>query len=145
MYIEEVTELTQEIVDAIQRLVLLLGAHKPVPTQDDLAKLVLSGNSKLLVARDPDDVSPIAGMLAISLYRVPTGGRSIVEDLVVDTHHRNKGIARALMLYAIDIAREAGANGVSLTSNPQRVEANRFYALMGFKKRETNAYFFELK
>ena len=145
MYIEEVSELTQEIVEAIQRLVPLLGAHKPVPTQDDLEKLVLTGNSKLLVARDPDDASPIAGMLSISLYRVPTGGRSIVEDLVVDKHHRNKGVARALILSAIDIARKAGVNGVSLTSNPQRVEANQLYARMGFKKRETNAYFFELK
>jgi len=145
MYIEEVSELTQEIVEAIQRLVPLLGTHKPLPTQDDLAKLVLSGNSKLLLARVPDDDSPIVGMVTISLYRVPTGGRSIVEDLVVDTHHRNKGIATALILSAIDIAREAGANGVSLTSNPQRVDANRFYARMGFKKRDTNAYFFELK
>jgi len=89
-------------------------------------------------------MSPIVGMVTISLYRVPTGGRSIVEDLVVDTVYRNKGIAKALLLSAIEIARSAGANGVALTSNFQRVEANQLYQAMGFQKRETNAYFFDL-
>ena len=84
-------------------------------------------------------------MLTISLYRVPTGGRSIVEDLVVDLEHRKIGVAKALTLSAIEIARTAGANGVALTSNFQRVEANQFYLAMGFTKRETNAYFFRLK
>ena len=144
MYIEKVTKVTQEILDEIQRLVLLLGPHKPKPSWDDLTLLLSSKTSTLLVARYPDQRSPIVGMVTISLYRVPTGGRSIVEDLVVDTVYRNKGIAKALLLSAIEIARSAGANGVALTSNFQRVEANQLYQAMGFQKRETNAYFFDL-
>lgn len=145
MYIEKVMVLTQEIFDSVRGLVPLLGAHKPIPTRDDLLRLVNSGTSILLLARLMDKDSPIVGMLTLSLYRVPTGGRSIVEDLVVEPLHRNKGVAKALLLSAIGIAREAGANGVSLTSNLGRVEANQLYVSMGFKKRETNAYFFELK
>ena len=72
------------------------------------------------------------------------GGTSIVEDLVVDTNFRKMGIAKALLSSAIEIARKAGANGVALTSNFQRVEANQLYLSMGFKKRETNAYFYAL-
>ena len=143
MVIEKVDVLTDEILGAVQRLVLLLGSHKPIPTRDDLSLLLGSGTSILLIARLDGSDSPIVGMLTISLYRVPTGGRSIVEDLVVDTNFRNKGIAKALVLSAIEIAREAGANGVSLTSNPRRAEANQLYLRMGFKKRETNAYFYE--
>ena len=145
MHIEKVFELTQDIFDAVRRLVPFLGAHKPIPTWGDLSLLVNSGTSILLIARFEEIDSPIVGMLTISLYRVPTGGRSIVEDLVVDVSFRNKGVARALLLYAIGIAREAGANGVALTSNHQRIEANQLYVSMGFKKRETNAYFYELK
>jgi len=145
MQIEKIDRVTEEIFTAVQRLVPLLGAHKPIPTWDDLVALVDSGTSRLLVARFPDPDSSIIGMLTISLYRVPTGGRSIVEDLVVDTDFRNKGIAKALLLFAIEVAREAGANGVALTSNFRRVEANQLYLRMGFKKRETNAYFYELK
>ena len=144
MYIEKISEVTDEVCDAVQQLIRQLGAHKSKPSKDDLTLLTNSGTSTLLVARHPDENSPIVGMLTISLYRVPTGGRSIVEDLVVDENCRKLGIAKALMLSAIQIAREAGANGVALTSNFQRVEANQFYLAMGFKKRETNAYFYKL-
>ncbi|NTU55678.1 MAG: GNAT family N-acetyltransferase [Anaerolineales bacterium] len=145
MHIEQVSRLTDEIFDAVQRLVPLLGTHKPIPSWDDLTLLLDSENSRLLIARFPASDSPIAGMLTIALYRVPTGGRSIVEDLVVDDQFRGRGIAKALLQSAVEIAREAGANGVALTSNPQRVEANQLYLRMGFKKRQTNAYFYELK
>jgi GNAT superfamily N-acetyltransferase len=145
MHIEKVTGITEEIFNAVQRLIPLLGLHKPIPSWDDLTLLLNSGTSTLLVARFPDADSPIAGMLTLALYRVPTGGRSIVEDLVVDTNYRNKGIAKALLLSAVEIAREAGANGVALTSNYQRVEANRLYLAIGFERRETNAYFYKLK
>jgi GNAT superfamily N-acetyltransferase len=145
MHIEKVSGLTQDVFDAVRRLIPLLGAHKPIPSWDDLSLLVNSGTSILLVARLLEDEAQIVGMLTISLYRVPTGGRSIVEDLVVDTNFRNKGIAKALLSSAIEVAREAGANGVALTSNFQRVEANQLYLSMGFQKRATNAYFFKLK
>jgi len=144
MLIERVDLLTDEIFLAVQQLVPLLGAHKPISTRNDLSLLINSGTSNLLISRLEKDNSPIVGMLTISLYRVPTGGHSIIEDLVVDTKYRNKGIAKALVLAAIEIARDAGANGVALTSNFGRVEANQLYVSMGFKKRETNAYFFEL-
>ena len=145
MHIEQVSRLTDEIFDAVRRLVPFLGTHKPIPSRADLTLLLDSGTSMLLLARFPASDSPIAGMLTISIYRVPTGIRSIVEDVVVDTAFRNKGIAKALMQSAINIAREAGANGVALTSNPQRVEANQLYLSLGFHKRETNVYFFPLK
>lgn len=145
MYIEKASQLTEEIFDAVRRLVPFLGTHKPTPSRADLTLLLDSGTSMLLLARFPASDSPIAGMLTISIYRVPTGVRSIVEDVVVDTAFRGKGIAKALMQSAIEIAREAGANGVALTSNPQRVEANQLYLSLGFHKRETNAYFFPLK
>jgi ribosomal protein S18 acetylase RimI-like enzyme len=58
---------------------------------------------------------------------------------------RRRGIAEALMLRAIDLAREAGAHGVALTSNPKREAANKLYQSMGFQKRETNAYFYKLE
>jgi ribosomal protein S18 acetylase RimI-like enzyme len=46
---------------------------------------------------------------------------------------------------AIQMAREAGADGISLTSNSQRAAANQLYQSMGFKRRDTNAYSYDLK
>jgi len=145
MYIEKVTAITDELVSAVQKLVPFLGAHKPIPSRNDLFALLDSGSSFLFIARHPDETSPIVGMLTLSVYRVPTGIRSIIEDVVVDDTYRKRGIARAMMEHAITTAREAGANGISLTSNPLRVEANRFYLTLGFQKRDTNAYFYKLE
>ena len=144
MHIETVTDITDEILAAVTRLVPQLGAHKAPPTRGELTALVRSAGSTLLVARHPDETGAIAGMLSLTVYRVPTGMRSIVEDVIVDANMRRRGIAEALMLRAIDLAREAGANGVSLTSNPKREAANKLYQSMGFQKRETNAYFYKL-
>jgi ribosomal protein S18 acetylase RimI-like enzyme len=145
MHIEKVVTVTDEILDAVQRLAKLLGAHKSIPSRADVESILTSGNSILMIARFPHEDSPIAGMLTLSLYRVPTGGRSIVEDLVVADDHRHLGIAKALLLKSVELSRNAGANGIALTSNPSRREANQLYLSMGFIKRETNAYFFELK
>ncbi|NUQ84754.1 MAG: GNAT family N-acetyltransferase [Anaerolineales bacterium] len=144
MRVEKVQDVTDEIFSAVCRLVPELGAHKPLPTRNELIALVRSEASTLWLARYPDRNGTIAGMLTISLYRVPTGLRSIVEDVAVDSNFRRKGIGRALMQTAIDFARACGANGIALTSNPRREAANRLYLSMGFERRETNSYFYRL-
>ena len=145
MFIEKVVEATDEILSALKRLIPQLGANKPCPSQDELTALFRSEASSLLIARLPDEGAEIAGMLTLVIYRVPTGIRSSIEDIVVDENHRNKGIAKALMTRAIELAREAGADNVSLTSNPSREAANLLYRSMGFQHRETNLYILHLK
>ena len=145
MYIQIVSEVEEELHEALQRLVPQLGSHKAPPTWQELEELVRSECSILLAARDPDESSPIAGILCLTVYRVPTGLRSIIEDVVVDEMARRKGIGEALVRRAIDLARDAGADGVSLTSNPQREAANQLYRSIGFQLRQTNPYFYKLK
>jgi len=145
MYIEKVFEVTQELHEALQRLIPQLGAHKIPPTLDELNELIKSESSTLLTARDPDESSPISGILCLSVYRVPTGLRSIIEDVIVDETMRRRGIGEALVRDAIELAREAGADGVSLTSNPRREAANQLYQSMGFELRKTNPYFYKIK
>jgi len=145
MYIGVVSEATQELCEALQRLIPQLGAHKAPPTLEDLRALIRSEASRLLVARDPDESGPIAGVLCLTVYRVPTGLRSIIEDVIVDESMRGRGIGEALMRHAMELARASGAEGVSLTSNPSREAANRLYQSMGFELRKTNPYFYRLK
>jgi ribosomal protein S18 acetylase RimI-like enzyme len=145
MYIGKVSEVTEELHAALQRLVPQLSAHKIPPTFKELKRLVASESSTLLVARQSLDDNPIVGILCLTIYRVPTGLRSIIDDVIVDESARRQGIGEALVSYAIDLAREAGADGVSLTSNPQREAANQLYRSMGFELRKTNPYFYKLK
>lgn len=145
MHIGKVSEVTEELYEALQRLIPQLGAHKIPPTPEELSQLVNSDSSILLVARCSKEDDPIAGILCLTIYRVPTGLRSIIEDVIVDGSARRQGIGEALVHSAIDLAREAGADGVSLTSNPRREAANQLYQSMGFELRKTNPYLYRLK
>ena len=144
MYIVKASEPTNELHAALQRLIPQLGIHKTSLTLEELRTLLNTEGSILLIAREPDENGEIVGILSLTIYRVPTGLRSIIEDVVVDEKMRRHGIGEALVRRAVDLARDAGANGVSLTSNPQREAANQLYQTMGFELRNTNPYFFKL-
>ena len=145
IHIGTISRATEELHAALQRLVPQLGAHKTPPDRDDLNALIRSEASTLLAAREPDETGPIAGILCLTLYRVPTGLRAIIEDVIVDESMRRRGIGEALVRYALRLAHEAGAEGVALTSNPKREAANRLYQSIGFELRQTNAYLYRLK
>jgi ribosomal protein S18 acetylase RimI-like enzyme len=145
MHIETVSEVTKELHQALQELIPQLGIHKVPPSMQELGDLIESQSSRLLVARDPDENGPIVGMLCLTVYPVPTGLRSIIEDMVVDRDSRRKGIGQGLVQHAIKLAREAGAGNVSLSSNPAREAANLLYQSMGFQLRQTNPYIYKLK
>jgi len=138
MQIDIVTEADDELYQAFQSLVPQLTDNNPPPSLNDLMALVRDSSSTLMVARN--EHGKIVGALTLTVYRVPTGIRSIIEDVIVDTSARGQGIGDALMKYAIDLARKKGAKNISLTSNPMRESANRLYVRVGFTKRETNAY-----
>jgi ribosomal protein S18 acetylase RimI-like enzyme len=138
MRIEIATEATDELLDAFRRLIPQLTKNPPPLSRDEITALVKSTCSTLLVARADDD--SIVGVLSLTVYRVPTGIRSIIEDVIVDESARGQGIGEALTRRALEIAKEASAAHVTLTSNPMREAANRLYLRVGFKKRKTNAY-----
>ena len=144
MRIEKAVEVTDELLSALSRLILQLAPEKSPPTRDDLTSILNSPGASLLVARLSYENDGIAGILTLIVYRVPTGARAVIEDVVVDEKYRNRGIAKALMTRAIELAREAGTSNISLTSNPKREAANLLYQHMGFQKRETNLYILQL-
>ncbi len=142
MYIVRVATVSKELVSAFAQLIPQLKLTAPPPTRQELETIVVSDASVLLVARYPDEKAPISGVLTLVLYRVPTGVRAHIEDVVVDEAVRGQGIGEALVRRAMKVAREAGADGVVLTSNPKREAANRLYVRLGFKPWETNLYFY---
>ena len=138
MQIEIATRADDELYEAFQRLVPQLTQNNPPPTREDLSALINEPVSTLLLARNEN--GQIIGALNLTVYRVPTGIRSIIEDVIVDLSACGLGVGEALMIRGIEIAREKGASNIALTSNPMRVAANSLYVKLGFQKRETNAY-----
>ena len=145
MRIEKAVEVTDELLSALSRLILQLAPEKSPPTRDGLTSILNSPGASLLVARLSDENDAIAGILTLIVYRVPTGARAVIEDVVVDEKYRNRGIAKAMMTRAMELAREAGASNISLTSNPKREAANLLYQRLGFQRRETNLYILHLQ
>ena len=137
--IYEATEVTEELVEAMGRLVPQLSRSNPPPSAAALGEIVDSDAATLLSARDH---SGIVGTLTLGLFRIPTGIRAWIEDVIVDEGTRGSGVGRSLNEAAIERALAAGAVSVDLTSRPSREEANRLYQRMGFSKRETNVYRF---
>ena len=86
----------------------------------------------------------IAGSLTLAMFRIPTGLRAWIEDVVVDGDARGNGVGEALNSFAIEEARKRGAVTVDLTSRPSREAANRLYQRLGFVARDTNVYRFTL-
>ena len=144
MIIEEVTQVTDELVAAFERLTPQLSSSSPAPARAQLAEMVGSPAITLLVAREPDAGGEIVGSLTLAMFRIPTGRRAWIEDVVVDASQRGKGIGEALTREALRVAQDAGATTVDLTSRPSREAANRLYQRIGFELRETNVYRYKL-
>jgi ribosomal protein S18 acetylase RimI-like enzyme len=138
--VEEATGVSADLTAAIGRLVGQLSSSATAPTEDELREIVESPATRLLVARDDDDA--IIGALTLVLFRIPTGMRAWIEDVVVDESARGRGVGEALTRVALRLAAEAGARSVDLTSRPSRTAANRLYRRLGFEERETTVYRF---
>lgn len=135
--VEEVTVVDDELVEAMARLIPQLSKSSPPPTERELAAIVTSRSSVLLVARDD---GRIVGSMTLVLFRIPTGLRAWIEDVVVDESARGKGVGQVLNEAAIEHATRAGARTIDLTSRPSREAANRLYQRLGFVPRDTNVY-----
>lgn len=139
--IEIATSVDNELVEAFARLIPQLSSSSTPPSAIALTELVEAPDSVLFIAR-VDEV--IVGSLTLAFYRIPTGLKAWIEDVVVDDGARGHGVGRLLSEAAIDQARERGAKNVALTSRPSREAANRLYQRIGFAARETNVYRYDL-
>lgn len=126
-----------ELVAAFARLIPQLSSSSPPPTREHLTALISSDDTVLFVARVD---GRILGSLTLAFYRIPTGTKAWIEDVVVDAEARGRGVGELLNRAALDEAKARGAKDVSLTSRPSREAANRLYQRIGFEARQTNVY-----
>ena len=139
--IEQATEATPELLDALNHLIPQLSRSAPPLDESALREIVSDPGNVLLVARGKD--GHIVGSMTLVLFRIPTGMRAWIEDVVVDDASSNQGIGKAMNREALRIAVERGARSVDLTSRPSREAANHVYKQLGFKLRDTNIYRYE--
>lgn len=143
MKVDIVTTLTPAIVDAVDRLVPQLSKSNPPPSVTELGDVVSSPATDLFIAIADDGT--IAGMAILVSFRIATGLRAWIEDVVVDEAARGQGVGDALTRAMVERARELGCNTVDLTSRPSREAANRLYQRAGFAARDTTVYRLDLR
>ena len=139
--VEIAQRVDDELVNAFAYLIPQLSSSNPPPSREQLTEMVQSPATLVLIARVD---GRIAGSLTLAMFRIPTGLRAWIEDVVVDGDARGNGVGEALNLFAIEEARKRGAVTVDLTSRPSREAANRLYPRLGFVARDTIVFRFRL-
>ncbi len=139
--IEIAERVDDELIAAFARLIPQLSSSSPPPDADALRELVEGPDTIVFLARVDGS---IVGSLTLAYYRIPTGLKAWIEDVVVDDAARGHGVGQSMNEAALEHARRRGAKNVALTSRPSREAANRLYQRLGFKIRETNLYRYDL-
>jgi len=136
MKIYEAKDISDEIHSAFVKFIPQLSSSSPVPGKSDLEEIVKSNNTKLFIAEDES----ILGTLTLVFNKTPTGKKVWIEDVIVDSEARGRGVGKELTRFAIEYAYKRGIKKIDLTSSPDRIAANKLYQKLGFSKRETNVY-----
>jgi GNAT superfamily N-acetyltransferase len=134
--LEQAHEATDELLAAMHRLLPQLTEARTPPTLGQLAETV--GSQTMLVARDDEDNS-IVGTATFVTYRVSSGLKGRLEDVIVDSA-RGRGVGEALVQEVLRRANEAQVLMLELTSMPYRESANQLYKRLGFVRKPTNVY-----
>ena len=132
------------LVAAFARLLPQLSPAAPALGAAELTEIVSAPATTLLLARNAGDAA-ILGAVTLVVFRIPSGPRARIESLVVDQAARGRGVGEALCRAALERARALGADSLDLTSSEGRAAANRLYVKLGFARRATNVYRYDLR
>jgi GNAT superfamily N-acetyltransferase len=135
--VERVVEVSDDLVEAFTRLLPQLSPERAAPTHAELNTVVSAPGTIVLIARDDDSV---VGTLTLLLYRIPTGSRGWIHDVVVDDAARGRGAGAALVHEALRLAEAAGVDSVHLTARAHREAAHRMYRRLGFVERPSEVF-----
>ncbi len=134
--IEQIKEVTPDIVSAFSRLMPQLAPHLNAPQMEDLSHIVNDKNKYIFIASNPQ----IVGTITLVIVKIPSGTRAWIEDVIVDQHARGQSIGEKMLLHVIEFAKKLNVASINLTSSPSRIAANKLYQKLGFNLRETNVY-----
>ena len=136
------------------KMVLLQPEEWTAPLQEQLTQLYRQLNSELtqlplqaiLDSSTTTDVAvcmeqdALLGIAMMARYKVISGHKGMIEDVVVDEAHRGKGIGKKLMLLLLTQARKEGLDDVLLFSGHHRTPAITMYKSLGFTLKNSGLY-----
>jgi ribosomal protein S18 acetylase RimI-like enzyme len=128
------------IQNQISELFKQLGENK---NQISLTELLDGKNQiSLVYCSDKDEIIGIALMCT---YKVISGKKGWIEDVVVSSGHRGKGIGRKMMNKLLEIGSEKELSEILLFTEDHRTPAINLYSDLGFKCKESRIYTRKIK
>lgn len=128
-------QLTEDNQSQITLLYRQLNAEV---TQRSLHEILVNGNNVVVAICLDEEL--ICGIALMATYKVISGHRGMIEDVVVAADQRGKGIGRKLMLKLLDEANVQKLDEVLLFTGHHREPAINLYKSLGFVIRNSGLY-----
>jgi len=137
MNVVEIQDYSDEVLEALNTLMPQLSSSFDALNQRDLEAIVQSDTSSLFMAMEN---KRYYGSLTLVRFKIPSGFRAWIEDVVVSEDARGKGVGEKLVKHAVQVANQSSVKSIDLTARSSRVAAISLYEKVGFQDRETTAY-----
>ncbi|TMM57218.1 GNAT family N-acetyltransferase [Maribacter algarum] len=125
------TDIQSEVADLYRQL-------NPHNAQRPLKEILQPDNNVLVIICKMDN--SIVGTALLSIYKVISGYRGMVDDVVVDASQRGKGIGRKLMERLLEEGKKMGLDEILLFTGHHRGPAIALYKSLGFEMRKSGLY-----
>lgn len=89
-------------------------------------------NNLLIVAETNNKIVGTLQLTYIQHLVYQGGKRALIEGVRIDKSIRGKGFGKAMIKWAINLAKQAGCHIVELTTDKRRKDAQEFYKKLGF-------------
>jgi phosphinothricin acetyltransferase len=129
---DALTEIVQTQVEALYRQLNAENKQRP------LSEVLQHDNNVHVIICKIDDT--IVGIALLTTYKVISGYRGMVDDVVVDESQRGKGIGRKLMERLLEEGKNLGLDEILLFTGHHRTPAIKLYTSLGFDLRKSGLY-----
>ncbi|MGV7105035.1 GNAT family N-acetyltransferase [Flavobacterium sp. U410] len=129
------SSLTANFQDQVFTLFKQLSPNKK---QLKLDEILMEDNPVTLVGCFIGD--RIVGIASMAIYKVISGNKGWIEDVIVDENCRGMGIGLKLIEKLLSISNEKQLSEVLLFTEEHRTAAISLYEKLGFSKKESNIY-----
>ncbi|QES93966.1 GNAT family N-acetyltransferase [Empedobacter brevis] len=129
------SSLTANFQDQTYTLFKQLSPNKK---QMKLDEILMENNPVTLVGCFIGD--RIVGIASMAIYKVISGNKGWIEDVIVDENYRGMGIGLKLIEKLLSISSEKQLSEVLLFTEEHRTAAVSLYEKLGFSKKESNIY-----
>lgn len=124
----------------IAKLFKQLGGEKE---QTNLKEVLKEDNLITLAYCEHND--QVIGIASMCTYKVISGKKGWIEDVVVDEQSRGQGVGRKLMEKLLEEGKKKNLSEILLFTEDHRIPAIKLYSDLGFKLKESLIYTLKIR